>query len=125
MLTFGLDSISGQPDHVAIGRFASEAYHHATDVHALYTFAVPQALSEKLGMTQIRAVPVETISGTVDISAVWEAKMSAICCHATQISSSPITLDRHQRQRLFLGKEHFVLSGRHSGRNFLVELESN
>lgn len=125
MLTFGLDGISGHPDHVAIGRFASEAYHRATDLHALYTLAVPQSLTEKLGMTQIRAVPDETITITVDISAVWEAKMSSIRCHATQITSSPITQDRQQRQRLFLGKEYFVLSGRRSGRDFLAELEPN
>lgn len=125
MLTFGPDGLSGHPDHIAIGQFASEAYHRATDVNALYTLAIPQSLTEKLGMKQIRAVPDETITVTVDIFDVWEAKMSAIRCHASQITSSPITQDNQQRKRLFLGKEYFVLTGRRSGGDFLAELEPN
>ena len=35
MLTFGTDGISGHPDHIAIGRFAAEAFHHAIGVSAL------------------------------------------------------------------------------------------
>ena len=94
-------------------------------MNALYTLAIPQSLTEKLGMKQIRAVPDETITVTVDIFDVWEAKMSAIRCHASQITSSPITQDNQQRKRLFLGKEYFVLTGRRSGGDFLAELEPN
>ncbi len=125
ILTFGSDGLSGHPDHIAIGQFTSEAYHHATSVKALYTLAIPKSISEKLAMLQIRAVPDKAITLTVDISAVWEEKMKAIQCHLTQLSSSPITHAPLERQRLFLGTEFFVLAGKRSGRDILAELESN
>lgn len=125
ILTFGSDGLSGHPDHIAIGQFTSEAYHHATSVKALYTLAIPESISEKLAMLQIRAVPDKAITLTVDISAVWEEKMKAIQCHLTQLSSSPITRAPLERQRLFLGTEFFVLAGKRSGRDILAELESN
>lgn len=123
MLTFGPDGISGHPDHIAIGQFASEAYHRATDVNALYTLAVPQSLADALGMAQIHALPDEAITLAIDVSETWEAKMKAIHCHATQLSASPIIRSPLERQRLFLGKEYFVLAGRRSGRDFFAELE--
>jgi LmbE family N-acetylglucosaminyl deacetylase len=61
-------------------------------------------------MKQIRAVPDETIALTVDVSSVWEAKMSAIRCHRTQLGESPILDAPEEKQRLFLGVEHFCLS---------------
>jgi LmbE family N-acetylglucosaminyl deacetylase len=108
MLSFGPDGLSGHPDHIAIGRWASEAFQRAEKVSALYTVAVPQSLAARLGMTQIRAVPDEEIAVTVDVSSVWEAKMAAIHCHATQLSSSPILCAPIERQRAFLGMEFFV-----------------
>ncbi len=108
MLTFGPDGLSGHPDHVAIGRWAREAFHRANTVNALYTVAVPQSLATRLGMEQIRAVPDEEIAVTVDVSSAWEAKIAAIHCHATQLSSSPILSAPIERQRAFLGAEHFV-----------------
>ena len=61
-------------------------------------------------MTQIHAVPDETIALTVDVSSAWEAKMSAIRCHRTQLGESPILSAPPQAQRLFLGEEHFCLA---------------
>ncbi|RJP54210.1 MAG: hypothetical protein C4583_03180 [Anaerolineaceae bacterium] len=61
-------------------------------------------------MKQIRAVPDDTIALTVDVSSVWEAKMSAIRCHRTQLGESPILDAPEAKQRLFLGTEHFCLS---------------
>jgi LmbE family N-acetylglucosaminyl deacetylase len=108
MLTFGPDGLSGHPDHIAIGQFAAQAFRFADDVIALYTPAVPQSLVTALGMTHIRAVPDEAITLGVDVSPVWESKLAAIRCHATQASSSPITRAPVERQRAFLGIEHFV-----------------
>jgi LmbE family N-acetylglucosaminyl deacetylase len=107
MLTYGPDGVSGHPDHIAIGRFAAEAFRRAGDLVALYRMAVPRSLAEKLGMTQIHAVPDETITLSVDVSSVWEAKMTAIRCHRTQLGESPILAAPQERQRLFLGQEHF------------------
>lgn len=110
MLTFGADGLSGHPDHIAIGRAAAEAFRRAEDVAALYTVAVPRSLAESLGMKQIRAAPDEAIALTVDVSSVWDAKMTAIRCHRTQLGESPILDAPETRQRLFLGMEHFCLA---------------
>ena len=118
MLTFGAGGLSGHPDHIAIGLAAAEAFRRAEEVpalsganvSALYTLAVPRSLAETLGMKQIRAVADEDIALTVDISSVWEAKMSAIRCHRTQLGESPILDAPEARQRLFLGTEHFCLA---------------
>jgi len=110
ILTFGADGLSGHPDHIAIGQAAAQAFRRAEEVAALYTLAVPRSLAESLGMKQIRAVPDESIALTVDVSAVWDAKMTAIRCHRTQLGESPILDAPKARQRLFLGVEHFCLS---------------
>lgn len=110
VLTFGADGLSGHPDHIAIGRAAAEAFRRAEEVAALYTVAVSRLLAESLGMKQIRAVPDETIALAVDVSSVWETKMSAIQCHRTQLGESPILDAPEARQRLFLGVEHFCLA---------------
>jgi LmbE family N-acetylglucosaminyl deacetylase len=61
-------------------------------------------------MKQIRAVPDEAITLAVDVSSVWESKMTAIHCHRTQLGESPILDAPKAKQRLFLGVEHFCLS---------------
>jgi N-acetylglucosamine malate deacetylase 2 len=123
MLTFGPDGLSGHPDHIAVGQLAVEAFRRADDVAALYTIAVPQSLATTLGMTQIHVVPDETISLTVDVLRAWEQKMSAIRCHATQLSSSPMMSAPEQRQRVFLGTEYFVRAAcRQIDLDFLGEL---
>lgn len=110
LLTFGADGLSGHPDHIAIGFAAAEAFRRADDVSALYTLAVPRSLAKSLGMKQIRSVPDEAITLTVDVLSVWEAKMKAIRCHRTQMGESPILEAPEAKQRLFLGMEYFCLS---------------
>ena len=121
MLTYGEDGLSGHPDHIAIGLAAAEAFRRADRVSALYTLAVPSSLAERLDMKQIHAVPDETITLTVDVSSAWDKKIAAIHCHRTQLGESPI-LDSHpEKQRLFLGVEHFCQVASHpvpGGKNF-------
>ncbi|MCI0478692.1 MAG: hypothetical protein L0Y55_20815 [Anaerolineales bacterium] len=114
ILTFGADGLSGHPDHLAIGECAAAAFRRAPALAALYTVAVPQSLATRLGMTQVRAVPDELIALTVDVMPAWDAKLAAIHCHATQMNSSPITRASLERQRAFLGAEHFVCAARRS-----------
>ena len=123
MLTFGPDGLSGHPDHIAIGQFAAEAYRRSVDVSALYTLAVPQSLADTLGMSQIYALPDEAITLAVDVSETWEAKLKAIQCHATQLSSSFITRAPLELQRLFLGTEYFVRAAEWAAQDFFSELE--
>jgi len=108
LLTFGLDGLSGHPDHVAIGQCVMEAYRHAEGVAALYTLALPRSMAERSEMKQVQPVADEAIALSVDVSAVWEAKLAAIRCHATQLSTSPMVHASIERQRLFLGTEHFA-----------------
>ena len=126
MLTFGPDGLSGHPDHVAIGRLAAEAFLRAGDPAAypehvehglaphltteLYQVAVPRSLAERLGMRRVRAVADEEVALSVDVTPVWEAKMAAIRCHATQLDATSILKAPPERQRLFLGTETFRLA---------------
>lgn len=122
MLSFGPDGLSGHPDHIAIGACAAEAYRRLAGVNALYTLAVPQSLAEALTMPQIQALPDDDVTLAVDVGEVWEAKMAAIRCHASQLHTSPITHAPLERQRLFLGREHFVRAVARRGSDFLSEL---
>ena len=117
LLSFGPDGLSGHSDHIAVGRCAVEAYHRAESVAALYTVAVPASMAEALGMRQLQAVPDGEIALAVDVSAVWEAKLAAIRCHATQLASSPMMQAPIERQRRFFGTEHFVRAAAREGRD--------
>jgi LmbE family N-acetylglucosaminyl deacetylase len=123
MLSFGPDGLSGHPDHVAIGQCAAEAFRHRQEVATLYTVAVPRSVAEQLAMQRVWSVPDEAIALSVDVSAVWETKLSAIRCHATQLSSSPMTRAPVERQRLFFGTEHFVRAAtRQPDRDFMENI---
>lgn len=108
LLSFGPDGLSGHPDHVAVGAWTAESFRRAEHAAALYTLAVPRSLAERLNMRQVHPVPDETIALTVDVSSVWETKLVAMRCYATQISSSPMMSVPVERQRLFFGREYFV-----------------
>jgi N-acetylglucosamine malate deacetylase 2 len=126
ILTFGPDGLSGHPDHVTIGRLATEAFLRAGEppAHAgrwvrgttlqipsaLYHVAVAQSLADQLGLRQVRAVPDEDITMWVDVSPVWDQKMEAIRCHASQHQATPILKAPLERQQLFLGTETFRLA---------------
>jgi N-acetylglucosamine malate deacetylase 2 len=122
LLSFGPDGLSGHPDHIAVGQWTAEAFRRAEKIAALYTVAVPRSLAQKLDMSQIHSVPDEAIALSVDVSSVWETKLAAMQCHATQISSSPMMSAPEERQRLFFGREYFVrAASRVSGMDFLAD----
>ena len=126
LLTWPPDGVSGHPDHVAVSRWTGEALQRAADptaypehqakgllphsVSALYHIVLPRSLAEALKMTRLHTIPDELVTLTVDVSAVWEAKMAAIFCHHSQLSNSPILEAAEGQQRLFLGTEHIQLS---------------
>jgi len=125
LLTWPPDGVSGHADHVAVSRWTDEAFRRAADpaaypeqqaagfrphaASALYHIVVPHSLAETLGMTHLKTTPDEAVTLTVDVSAVWDAKMDAIHCHGSQMSNSPILGAPEDKQRLFLGKEYFRL----------------
>lgn len=120
MLSFGTDGLSGHPDHIAIGKWALETYQCAENIAALYTLAVPQSVADQLGMLQVHPVSDDEIAFGVDVVPVWETKLAAMRCHATQLSSTPLLHASEEFQRLFFGREYFVKAAeRHPQVNFL------
>jgi len=120
LLTWPPSGVSGHPDHVAVSSWTKKAFRLAADplayqehkhapysVDALYHIVVPHSLTEIMNMPQLSTVPDEEVTLTMDVSAAWEEKIAAIQCHASQLSSSPITRDSFERQQIFLGKEYF------------------
>ncbi|MCL5997482.1 MAG: PIG-L family deacetylase [Chloroflexi bacterium] len=123
MLSFGLDGLSGHPDHIAIGRCAAEAYAREAGVAALYALAVPCSLAEQLGMLGIHPVPDETIALRVDVTSVWQAKRAAMDCHATQRSATPMLRAPEDQQRMFFGREYFVrVARRRPDQDFMMDI---
>ncbi|HEM62305.1 MAG TPA: PIG-L family deacetylase, partial [Chloroflexi bacterium] len=121
LLTWPPDGLSGHPDHIAVSRWTSEALDRmagpaaeaagpSPHTIALYHIVVPHSLARALGMTQLHTVPDESVTLTVDVSRVWEAKMAAIRCHRSQIKGTPILSTTKENQRLFLAVEHFRLA---------------
>lgn len=123
LLSFGSDGLSGHPDHIAVGQWATVAFQCVDKIAALYTVAVSQSLAQKLHMRQVHSVPDEAIALTVEISSVWESKLTAMRCHATQISSTPMMSSPAERQCLFFGCEYFVRAAiRQPAHDFLPEV---
>lgn len=108
MLSFGPDGLSGHLDHIVIGRSVDKVCLKHQKSVALYHMAVPFSIKQSLGMDKIIQVPDEQISLSLDVNAVWDIKMKAVHCHASQLSSSPILSQSLERQRIFLGTEHYV-----------------
>lgn len=104
VITFGPDGITGHPDHIAVGKAATEAFHVARAqasggfARLLYTVLSAErvaALNEALrarGMEPLdplrplapRGVPAERIGVVVDCSEVLQRKVEALRCHRTQ-----------------------------------------
>jgi LmbE family N-acetylglucosaminyl deacetylase len=123
LLSFGPDGLSGHPDHIAVGQWTNEAFRRAERVAALYTVTVPQSLAQRLDMRQIHPVADEAIALILDVASVWETKLAAMRCHATQWSSSPMMSAPAERQHIFFGREYFVRAAkRHSINDFLPDV---
>ena len=120
LLTWPPNGVSGHADHVAVSNWTDIALQQAADpllspennlahhtVEDLYHIVMPSSLAEVMKMPRLHTVPDEAVTLTVDVTEAWDAKMAAIHCHASQLSSSPITSDTLERQWLFLGTEYF------------------
>ncbi|HKZ83684.1 MAG TPA: PIG-L deacetylase family protein [Anaerolineae bacterium] len=114
LLTWPPDGLSGHPDHMAVSRWTDRAFEQAASLGsdapaALYHLAVPRSVAKTLGLTHLHAVPDAEVTLTVDVTPAWSQKMAAIQCHRTQLGESPILSAPDEKQRLFLGREHFIL----------------
>lgn len=109
LLTWPPDGLSGHPDHIAVSRWTTLAFARAAGLgpQALYHLAMPRSIAARLGFAQLHTVSDAEITLTVDVTPVWPAKLSAICCHQTQQGEAPILTASPEQQQLFLGWEHF------------------
>jgi LmbE family N-acetylglucosaminyl deacetylase len=128
LLTWPPDGLSGHPDHVAVSRWTSLAFERAGSLGpdaplALYYLAVPRSVAEVMGFSFLHSVADEEVSLTVDVGPVWEQKVAAIGCHASQSAFSPILAASPERQRLFLGMEHFRRAAGRAGQDFLGKMD--
>ncbi|MBN1313873.1 MAG: PIG-L family deacetylase, partial [Anaerolineales bacterium] len=122
VLTWPLDGLSGHPDHIAVSRWTTQALEESNLLAALYYLAVPRSVARSLGLANLHALPDEEITLAVDATAVWEQKITAIRCHRTQIGESPILSAPEEKQRLFLGQEHFIQARAHPERDVFLEM---
>ena len=126
LLTWPPDGVSGHPDHIAVSRWTDEVFRRACDpltspegpskersrhrMTALYHVVVPHSVAQRTEMAHLHTVPNDAVTCSIDVSAAWEQKMSAIRCHRSQIDHAPILNMSRERQRLFLSTEHFRLA---------------
>ena len=123
ILSFGPDGLSGHPDHITIGNWALHAYQLNELVAAIYTLAVPKTIADQLELNQVIPVADSEIALGVDISSVWNTKLAAIHCHATQLSSTPLFYASEARQKKFFNYEYYVLAAeRNLNNNFLPDV---
>ncbi len=112
LLTWPPHGLSGHPDHATVSRWTWTAYQQAKsagvdDLAALYHLAMPASVAREMGLDQLHTLPDDEVTVTVDVRSVWEQKMAAIACHRTQAGEAPILQAPIERQRRFLGWEHF------------------
>ena len=125
LLTWPPDGLSGHPDHVAASRWTTLAFEQAVALgpEAIYYLAMPRSVAARLGLTHLHTIPEAEITLTIDVTPVWKQKLAAINCHQTQLAASPIMGADKQKQRLFLGWEHFRRVQARTDRDFFLEVE--
>jgi LmbE family N-acetylglucosaminyl deacetylase len=111
VITFGPEGRTGHRDHVAIHRFATEAFEQAKGPAApakLYYMAFPQSIREVIS-PRFPGQPDETITVTLDVSRWLEIKRRAIAAHRTQARPPFAHLSEARRWEI-LSREYYVLA---------------
>jgi len=87
LLTFDLNGVSGHIDHIVVASAVSKVFHDAKLVPALYFFTLPIELAQRM-MNYFVYVPKgkkrNEVDEIIDVSSVWETKITAINQHQTQ-----------------------------------------
>lgn len=117
VITFGLDGISGHPDHVAIGKAATDAFKKATKSgggpRKLYYVAIPESVFEQVDQEQADNVitrPDDEITTEIDISGFLETKLRALEKYRSQEDARwLVDMFRQVGESSWAGKEFFHL----------------
>ncbi len=136
VVTFGGDGGSGHPDHVAIHRYATAAWHRAGDSarypdlaqdppRKLYYVTRPQGFYRQFRLEMWRRgllpeppaeaepppdTPAQEITTTVAVQEVLPLKFQALRCHRTQIAPQHPYLNLPADMLGHLAQEYFVLA---------------
>lgn len=111
VITFGPEGRTGHPDHVAIHRFATEAFWQAKGSAPplkLYYMAFPQSIREVIS-PRFPGQPDETITLTLDVSPWLDVKQRAIAAHRTQVRPPFAHLPEARRWEI-LSREYYTLA---------------
>ena len=137
IITFEPEGWYGHPDHIATGRYATEAFHLAADTSAfpeigipwrtqrLYHAAMPRgsfkvfvdyAVEHGLDIGLIDAFsfdepdPIDgQITHTLDVNAIFDTKEASRRCHQTQFGdNSPFMSIPIEVRQTAMGHEHFI-----------------
>lgn len=111
VITFGPEGRTSHPDHIAIHRYATEAFRQAKGSAApakLYYMAFPRSIREVIS-PRFPGQPDESITLTLDVSAWLEAKRQAIAAHRTQVRPPFAHLPAARRWEI-LSREYYILA---------------
>jgi LmbE family N-acetylglucosaminyl deacetylase len=128
VMTFGPDGVSGHPDHIAVGRAATRAFHRLREdgeegFRRLLHHGLPQSVLDEwnarlvadgkspMDPTELympRGVPDETIGVHVDCTDVIDRKLAAFAEHATQAGGSDDLVTEEDRRRAFGFETHVI-----------------
>lgn len=91
VVTFGPDGVTRHPDHVAVGRAATAAFHRVRRREGyryprrLYYVALPESRRRAFRSgDSLMYTPDDHITAAVDISRFLDIKLKAIACHKSQ-----------------------------------------
>jgi len=107
LITFGLDGISGHPDHIATHRFTSAAFDRSGINGRLFYMLPSETTQQGCGIPpsqQMVGGPVASI----DISEYRLSKVRAMQCHASQ--EPPFSGDPEEEAEKLTCHEYFVLA---------------
>jgi LmbE family N-acetylglucosaminyl deacetylase len=124
VVTFGPDGVTGHPDHVAVGRAASEAFHRLRETpgggfRRLIHTKIPQRIIDAWNRDLVAAgrdpmdssqmyvpggVPDDEIDVEVDTSTVTDRVVAALAAHRTQAGGMDDFTDEQLRRSL--SREH-------------------
>ncbi len=117
VVTFDEDGITGHPDHIAIGRFATEAFFSSGEKNAypeglgglkpylperLYYRVLPREAVERAGRKDLRHR--EEISTIVDVAEFVDRKLQALRRHRSQVNPTEL---ENPGMRALLSREHY------------------
>jgi LmbE family N-acetylglucosaminyl deacetylase len=99
LLTFGPGGITGHPDHLAIHRAATAAFHRARQeglgVQALYYDAVPPERAEEM---HLAGLPDGQPNTWIDVTETFPIKLEALRRHARHVQDAREMVERLERE---------------------------